>query len=806
MVERSWIGQSLPRLEDEALVSGRARFVADVRIRDPLHVVLVRSPHPHARIAGVDVTAAAHLPGVVDVLVAADLPPGAFIRNDRLPGVRPTTVPPLAADVVRSVGEPVAAVVATDVAIAEDAAELVVVEYDPLEPVGTLEGAEAGDVLVYPAWGDNILARVCFSSEAVDAAFEAAPHVFRDRYRIPRYAPMPLETRGCVAAPTESGLAVWSSTQLPFIVRTVLAEALALAESDLRVVVPQVGGGFGAKMHVYGEELLVCLLAERYDRPIRWIETRSEHVAATVHARELVNDVEVATDAQGRLLALRTRVLADMGTGCIFFPGVSPAAVTGLTMPGPYRLPEFEAEITCLVTNKTPTGAYRGFGQAEAVFAMERTLDLVARELLIDRADIRRRNIVEAGEMPYRSVAGPILDGGDYRRSLDRALEMAGYEPDGFVRREAGAAKRLGTGIACYVEGTAPSLSLSAGRWGAHESATVRLEADGGISLICGLPSQGQGQATTLAQIVAEELCVTPEAITVSSNDTTIGPYALGTWGSRSMVVGGGASVLAARKLRDQLACIAAHVLEVAPEDLELEGAAFRIKGGHERSCSLQEIAGACYFETWRLPPDLEFSLEATAVFRSDHIQQVPDEEGRLNDCITYGHATHVAVVEVDTESGSVKVMDYVVVHDCGTVVNPAIVEGQIVGGVAQGIGAALLEEIAYGTDGQLITAGLMNYAIPTAVEMPRVRVAHYESPASRVPGGFRGVGESGIIGASAAIAGAVEDALAFAGARVRRLPLTPERVLSLGRHATEGQDNRKPMPSYSPLQKGAPG
>ena len=788
MAGGSWIGRSIPRLEDEVLITGRARFVADLDARDPLHTVLVRSPLPHARIDDLDVAAAVRLPGVVDVLVASDLPPGAAIRNDRLPGVRPTAVHALASQVVRYVGEPIAAVLATDVAIAEDAAELIRVDYDPLQPVGTLEQAHVGETLVYQGWGDNILARVEFSTDGVDAALSDAPHVFRNRYRIPRYAPMPLEPRGCLAAPSSGGLTLWSSTQLPFIVRTALAEALGVAEADLRVVVPQVGGGFGAKMHVYGEELLVCLLAERYDRSIQWIETRSEHVVATVHAREIVNDVEVATDARGRLLALRTRVLADMGTGSIFFPGVSPAAVTGLTMPGPYRVPEFEAEITCLVTNRTPTGAYRGFGQTEAVYAMERTLDLVARELLIDRADIRRRNLVEAGEMPYRSVTGPILDGGDYRRSLDRALEMAGYEPDGLDRSVAGTAKRLGVGIACYVEGTAPSLSLSAGRWGAHESATVRLEADGGISLICGLPSQGQGQATTLAQIVAEELRVAPETITVSSNDTTVGLYALGTWGSRSMVVGGGASILAARKLRDRLACIAAHVLEVTPDDLELEGAAFGIKGDRERSCSFQEIAGACYFETWRLPSDLEVSLEATAVFRPDHIQQVPDEDGRLNDCITYGHATHVAVVGVDTESGSVTVIDYVVVHDCGTMVNPAIVEGQLIGGVAQGVGAALLEEVAYGTDGQLFTTGLIDYAIPTAVEMPRVRVAHYQSPASGVPGGFRGVGESGIIGAPAAIAGAVEDALVSAGARVRRLPLTPERVLSLARHATDGQ------------------
>ena len=364
-----------------------------------------------------------------------------------------------------------------------------------------------------------------------------------------------------------------------------------------------------------------------------------------------MNDVEVATDAQGRLLALRTRVLADMGTGCIFFPGVSPAAVTGLTMPDPYRLTEFDADITCLVTNKTPTGAYRGFGQTEAVFAMERTLDLVARELRIDRADIRRRNLVEAGEMPYRSVTGSILDGGDYRRSLDRALKSAGYESDRPDRAASGAARRFGIGIACYVEGTAPSLSLSTGRWGAHESATVRLEADGCITVICGLPSQGQGQTTTLAQIVAEELCVTPEAIRVSSNDTAVGPYALGTWGSRSMVVGGAASLLAARQLRDRLACVAAHLLEVEPNDLVLASHAFWFKGTPERSCSFREIAEACHFETWRLPSELDLSLEATAVFRPDNLQQVADEEGRLNDCITYGHATHVAVVEVDTES-----------------------------------------------------------------------------------------------------------------------------------------------------------
>lgn len=787
MPESLWIGRPLPLLEDEPLVRGRARFVADLDTGDPLHVVLVRAPVPHARITGIDRAAASRLPGVVDVFVAEDLPAGTEIRNERLPGARPTTVEPLAADVVRSIGEPVAAVVATELGIAEDAAELVVVDYDPLEAVGTLEQAAGNDPLVYPEWGDNVLARVRFSSEGVDAALTVAPHVFHDRFRVPRYAPMPLEPRGCVAAPSVEGLTLWSSTQLPFIVRTVLAEVLGLAETDLRVVVPHVGGGFGAKMHVYGEELLACLLARLLDRPVRWIETRSEHVVASIHAREVVHDVEVATDAQGRLLALRARVLADMGTGRISFPGVSPAAVSGLTMPGPYRLPEFETEITCLVTNRTPTGAYRGFGQTEAVFAMERTLDLVARELGIDAAEVRRRNLVEAGDMPYRAVTGPILDGGDYRRTLDRALEMAGYEERRRQRSETGdGTRRVGIGIACYVEGTAPSLSLSAGRWGAHESATVRLEPDGSITVICGLPSQGQGQATTLAQIAAEELCVAPASIRVCSNDTASGPYALGTWGSRSMVVGGAATLLAARKLRDQLACIAAHLLEAAPEDLEFEDGAVLIRGGSERRCSFRDVAAACYFETERFPSWLELSLETTAVYRPDHIQQTPDEQGRLNDCVTYGHATHVAVVEVDSESGSVAVVDYVVVHDCGTIVNPAIVEGQIVGGVAQGVGAALLEEVAYDEDGQIMIAGLTDYLIPTAIEVPRVRVAHYESPAPRVPGGFRGVGESGIIGAPAAIAGAVEDALAPIGARVRRLPLTPERVLGLARRGEE--------------------
>lgn len=787
MPERLWIGRPLPRLEDEPLVRGRARFVADIDAGDPLHVVLVRASLPHARIAGIDRAAASRVPGVVDVFVAGDLPAGAEIRNERLPGVRPTTVEALAADGVRSIGESVAAVVATQLGIAQDAAELVRVDYQPLEAVGTLEQAAGNDPLVYPEWGDNVLARVRFSSEGVDAALKAAPHVFHDRYRIPRYASMPIEPRGCVAAPSVEGLTLWSSTQLPFMVRTVLAEALGLSETELRVVVPHVGGGFGAKMHVYGEELLVCLLARLLGRSVRWIETRSEHVVASVHAREVAYDVDVATDAQGRLLALRARVLADMGTGRIFFPGVSPAAVAGLTMPGPYRLHEFEADITCLVTNRTPTGAYRGFGQTEAVFAMERTLDLVARELGIDPAEVRRRNLVEADEMPYRAVTGPILDGGDYRRTLDRALEMAGYEERRRERSETGdGTRRVGIGIACYVEGTAPSLSLSAGRWGAHESATVRLEPDGNITVICGLPSQGQGQATTLAQIAAEELCVGPASIRVRSNDTAGAPYALGTWGSRSMVVGGAATLLAARELRERLVRVAAHLLEAAPADLEFEDGTVVIGGGSERRCSFRDIAAACYFDTERFPPELELSLEATAVYRPDQIQQTPDERGRLNDCVTYGHATHVAVVEVDSESGSVAVVDYVVVHDCGTIVNPAIVEGQIVGGVAQGVGAALLEEVAYDEEGQVMIAGLTDYLIPTAIEVPRVRVAHDESPAPRVPGGFRGVGESGIIGAPAAIAGAVEDALAPIGARVRRLPLTPERVLGLARRGEE--------------------
>ncbi len=781
-----FVGQPLRRREDRRHLLGAARFLPDLREPGTLQVAFVRSPHAHAMLRGVDTSAALALPGVASVLTGDDVraesrPFSAYVS---LPGLKPLEWYALPTDRVRYVGEPVAAVAAADRYLAEDAVELVGVAYEPLPAVVDAEAAEAADApLLYPGWGDNIYLHRTFANGDVADAFAGADLVLRERFEVQRYTGVPLEGRGCLASfdPGTGRLTVWSSTQWPHALRTVLADLLDLPESRLRVIAPDVGGGFGNKQHVFREEVAVCLLALRLRRPVQWVEDRQESLKASVHARQQVHEVEAAVRRDGVLLGLRVRVLADVGTGAMYFTGLAPQLVTVNALPGPYRLQAYAYELRCVVTNKCPAGAYRGFGRANAVFTLERLMDLIAQKTGLDPAEVRRRNLLRPEELPYQTATGAVLDSGRYQECLDRALALAEYER---WRREQAAARRrgryLGIGIACFVEGTTPNIRGLAGRWGAYEAATARLEPDGRLAVFVGVSPHGQGLETSLAQVAADRLGITPDAVDIFHGDTASCPYGLGTWGSRSAVVGGVAVGRAVRAVREQVLRIAAGLLEAAPDDLEIREGQVRVRGLPGRALSLREVAAVAYHATHQLPSGLEPGLQATYWYAPPQAAGVPDERGRANTNATFSNATHVAVVAVDPETGEVRVLRYAVVHDCGTIINPRIVEGQVHGGVAQGIGGALYEELVYDDSGQCLTGSLLDYLLPTACEVPAVEVGHLETPSPFVEGGYKGMGEGGAIGAPAAIANAVADALAPLGVHVTRTPLAPARLLAL--------------------------
>jgi aerobic carbon-monoxide dehydrogenase large subunit len=781
-----YVGQPLRRKEDRRHLLGAARFLGDLQPPGALHVAFLRSPHAHARLGTVDATAARAAPGVAAVLTTDELPAGVkpFSPNVALPNLKPLTWQALAADHVRYVGEPIAAVVAVDRYAAEDALDLIGVDYAPLPAAAETRAALAdGAPLLYPEWGDNLFFRRDFASGDVDAVFAGAAHVIRERFEAQRYTGVPLEGRGCLASydvGTER-LAVWSSTQWPHALRTVLADLLDLPESRIEVTAPDVGGGFGNKQHMFREELVVCLLARALRQPVQWVEDRRENLTASVHARQQVHEVEAAVSDDGVLLGLRVGVTADMGSGAMYFSGVAPQLVTVSSIPGPYRLQDYAYSLQCVVTNKCPVGAYRGFGRANAVFTMERVMDLIATRTGLDPAEVRRRNLLRPDELPYRTAPGAVLDSGRYAECLDLALSQAEYTAWRDRQHQARAEGRyLGIGIACFVEGTTPNIRGVAGRWGPYEAATARLESDGRLAVYVGLSPHGQGLETALAQVAADALGLPPEQVDVFHGNTASCPYGMGTWGSRSAVMGGVVVGRAVGQVRDKALRIAGGLLEADPSDLEIAVGEVRVCGFPNRGVSLREIAAVAYHGTHRLPPGVEPGLQATTWYEPAGVSGIPDEQGRANNNATFSNATHVAVVEVDADTGEVRILRYVVAHDCGTVINPLIVAGQVHGGVAQGVGGALYEELIYDDAGQCLTASFLDYLMPTACEVPAMTLGHLETPSPFVEGGYKGMGEGGAIGAPAAIANAVADALGPLGVPITRTPLSPSAVYAL--------------------------
>ena len=758
-----WVGRSLRRREDDRLLRGRGEYVGDIDLPGQAHAVFVRSPFAHAAIRAIEAAPALALPGVVTVVTAADMPSGPlppFLWDtppEKLvaalrPHLRPCH-PPLLADKALYAGQAVAVVVAESRYVAEDAAELVEVEYDPEPAVATLEHAMAADSpVVHEGWDDNVAVRFAVSKGDVDAALADAALVVHERFSVQRQAGIPMETRGAVARYDEAGdgLTLWSATQNSHPLRRALSRVSGLPQERIRVIAPDVGGGFGIKGVLYPEDLLVGLLAIRLGRPVKWIEDRLEHMLSAVHAREQVHEMELGFDPDGRIVAMRDHVLVD--TGAYNPLGLVIPYNTIAHLMGPYRVESFEATAEGVITTKTPTAPYRGAGRPEAVFAVERSLDLAARRLGIDPVELRLRNLVRPEEMPldvgilYRDGEPLVLDGGDYPAVLRRAAELAGWDE---VDIREGNGRLVGRGVGVYVEGTGI---------GPFEGALVEVGDDGRVSVRTGACSQGQGHATVFAQVCADHLGVEPHAVDVVTGDTEGLEKGWGTVASRSAVVAGNAVREAAGIVREKALGIAGELLEIAPADLSLTAGRVAPRDAPDRGVELGVVA--------RAARERGAPLATTFYF----------EPGT----VTWANGAHAAVVAVDPETGVVEILRYVVVHDCGTEINPMIVEGQVLGGVAQGIGGALYEEVLYDEDGQLLNGTLADYLVPTAEEVPTVELASRETPSPLNALGVRGVGEGGAIVPPAAIANAVEDALSRVGAVVRRTPLTPPYVRAL--------------------------
>jgi carbon-monoxide dehydrogenase large subunit len=770
-----WVGRPMARREDPELLAGKGRYVGDLTRPGMLHAAFLRSPLPHARIESLDVDEARRMPGVRAVLTAADLPEGLGAQpcTHLFAGQRETPYYALTGDRVRYAGEPVALVVADSQYLAEDARDAIIVEWDPLPSVGDVEAAVAdGAPRLYDDWPDNVAAVFEKEMGDVDRAFEDADVVVTERLRIQRHFGCSLETRGVLAEwdPTIDELTLWTSSQIAHITRDLLAAVLGLPEHRIRVRVPRIGGGFGAKFHFYPEEVAVALAARATGRPVRWVEDRLESFLATVHAREQVVEATMAATEDGRITAVKADILGDLGAA-LHTVGYGPVWLTSVMITNVYEIPNARVRARSVVTNKTPLGSYRGWGQPQANFIVERLIDSMAQALATDVNELRRRNFVPPDRFPYQSLHH-VFDSGRYADCLDRALEMVATR-NWRERQEQmrGEGRHVGIGFSFYVENSAlgPSRILNAGgvEQGGYDIARVRVEPGGEVTLYTGLCEMGQGIKNALSQVLADSLGVHPDQITVIDGDTHSCPYTgYGTGASRGASVGGAAVMKAAGIVRAKVERIAAHMLEASAGDLDMEDGTIYVRGSRERSVTMADVGRAAYIRAIELPEDEEPGLEGLGVFDPPQM--------------AWPYGVNVAVVEVDVETGKVEFLDYLYVHDIGTVVNPMIVDGQIHGGVAQGIGTALYEELRYDPAGQPLFATFMDYVLPTAAEVPRIAIEHQETPSPLIPGGMKGVGEAGVVGSPAAVVSAIEDALRPFGVKITSTPVTPSTLLEL--------------------------
>jgi len=781
---KRWVGGGILRKEDPELLTGQGRFVDDISLPGMQWMAFVRSPVAHANLTSVDTSAATGMPGVVAVFTGQDLAgdwaggmPCAWPIADRTMPDEPTAdarVPdhwPVAKDRVRFMGEIVAVVVADSREHAADAVSEVQVDYEELPVVTDMEAALRDDApVIHEAFGSNRAYTWTLANGDVDGVFANAPVVVKERYYHPRLIPNAIEPRGVVVqpVPAQGEVTIWSATQIPHILKTLMALVMGIHEAKIRVIAPDVGGGFGSKLNFYAEEAAAVAVARRLGVPVKWIEERTEAYLATIHGRDVVQDMEVAATEEGKLLGARVKLHADFGAYLqLVTPGIP--LLGAFLYHGVYDCQAYKFECTGVFTNKTPTDAYRGAGRPEATYAIERIMDALARRVGKDPAEIRELNFIPPFSEAREVASGLQFDSGNYQATLDKAKELAGYDE---LRREQQASggrrdgKLLGVGISTYIEicGLAPSQVLAALKYGAGgwDAATIRCHPTGKVTVVTGTSPHGQGHVTTWSQIAADALGVDPDDIEVLHGDTAVSPIGMDTYGSRSLAVGGTALYKAAEKIRAKARTIAAHELEVAEEDLEWKDGKFQVTGAPDKAKTIPEIA----FSAWTahaLPADVEPGLFASAVYDPPNF--------------TFPAGAHICVVEVDADTGQARIVKYVAVDDCGNIINPMIVDGQVHGGVAQGIAEAMYEEARYDENGTLLTGNMSTYRIPSAAELPTFTLDRTVTPSPTNPMGVKGIGEAGTIASPPAVVNAVADALRPLGVEFIDLPVSAERV-----------------------------
>ncbi|MCA9858664.1 MAG: xanthine dehydrogenase family protein molybdopterin-binding subunit, partial [Thermomicrobiales bacterium] len=778
MVLSSYVGASVKRKEDPRLITGSSTYVDDIKLSGTVHVAFVRSTYAHAKIKGIDAAAALAVPGVIDVFDGKALKAilkdfyavepagetGHETYDESGVGVDSNIIPnvhPLAIDKVRYIGDPIVAVVAETVQIAQDAAELVEVDYEELPAViDPYEAIKDGAPQLYARVKNNISVREASVHGDVETAMANAAIKVKTKIREPRCHGVPMETRAVLAAPDPitRGITFWSSTQAPHWNRNSIADALGLSQNQVRCIAPEVGGGFGVKIGAYPEDYIISALAFKHHRPVKWIETRSESFLATNHGRNQWAEFEIGADEKGKIVALKARVLLDSGA---FPKALDLAWCTWVMSTGPYKIENVDYEVVGVYTNTMANGAYRGAGRPEATFYLERLLDMVADEGGLDPTEVRKVNFIPPDEFPFITLTGESYDSGEHQKALDKAKELIGYDElraeQARLRKEG---RYLGIGVASYVEICG---------FGPFESSTVRVEKGGQVTIYTGISPHGQGQETTFAQLAAEYLGADFDTVEVFHGDTANTPQGNGTMGSRGLATGGAALMMSIDKLRIKACQIAAHILEASAEDIELKDGTYQVKGVPDRSVTLAEIADKAYSDD--LPEGIEPGLDTTDFFK------VPEE--------TFPFGSHIAVVEVFPETGEIKLTRYVSVDDCGNIISPNLVTGQVHGGLAQGIGQVLWEELHYDSNGELLTGTLNDYALPKAQFFPEFETHHTTTPTYINPLGAKGIGEAATIGSTPATANAVIDALEPFGITHIDTPFPPEKIWRAVRDAT---------------------
>ena len=784
-VQRQYTGHPIARWGDRRLVEGRARYLDDIHLPGLVELAFARSGHGHARIRRVHVDRARQHPEAIGVVTWADLA-GVLTPFWTMPlaPIRKAQVTALASGKVRWVGEPIAAAAASTRYLAEDIADLVTAEYEPLPAVVDAVAAMAsGSSRLYEEWPDNVVLHQTFTAGTPASVLSEAPTVIRRRFRSNRHTAVPLEGRGCIARyeKWDGTLTVWIGHQDVHLVRAVLADLLQMPLAKIRIISPDVGGAFGIKLPVYPEEMVVCAMARLLGRPVKWVQDRRESLLGDTHAREAVVDIDAGFDNEGHLLAVHAHVISDAGAYAVAGRGPTIEGVMlARELQGPYRLQHYDYDLDVVMTNKAPVAVYRGVTIPVSTFVMERVMDMAAETLGLDPAEIRRRNLVT--EFPYTTLTGHVYDSGQYVATLQKALDLIDYSSLRIQQAHLRAEGRyMGIGICTLVDASARGGGFY-GRLGlkaaTKEGCLLHIDPDGGITAAFGTTSQGQGLHTALAQVVADVLGTFLDQVTVVMGDTATTPYGGGAWASRGAVMGGAVAQMAAAALRDRVSRIAAHRLEARVEDIDLaDGRAF-VRGTPTRGLTLAEIAHIAYFVAADLPAGMEPGLEVMAHWEPE----IP---------ATFANATQAIAVEVHPESGAVDILRYVVVEDCGRMINPGLVDGQVRGGIAQGLGGALYEHLIYDEAGQLLTTSLMDYLLPGAHEVPEIEIHHLETPSTRTIGGFRGVAESGTVGVPAVLANAVADALRPAGVEVTELPLSPDKIVGLIKTAEAHRSGR---------------